>query len=217
MKKNVLMATVAVAAVALLLGVTEARASCGSCSSGGTTNNNNNNNTNNNTTNNNNTNTNNNNSSASAAASASSTSGGGDGGSSNVSVGGDEAAASGAAPVYLTTSNDTCMGSSGIGGQGMTFGFSLGTTWTDSNCIMLKNARELKVQGHEKAAKARLCMDEDNAMAFELAGEPCPRALQTSQAALEKVREHNATYAAAPVGAQTAQRAAPSAVGPGQE
>jgi hypothetical protein len=60
-------------------------------------------------------------------------------------------------------------------------------------------------------------MDEDNAMAFELAGEPCPRALQTSQAALEKVREHNATYAAAPVGAQTAQRAAPSAVGPGQE
>jgi hypothetical protein len=37
------------------------------------------------------------------------------------------------------------------------------------------------------------------------------------QAALEKVREHYATYAAAPVGAQTAQRAAPSAVGPGQE
>lgn len=216
MKKNVLMATVAVAAVALLLGVTEASASCGSCSSGGTTNNN----TNTNTNNNNNTNTNNNNSSAAASASASSnsSSSGGDGGSSNVSVGGDEAAASGAAPVYLTTSNDTCMGSSGIGGQGMTFGFSLGTTWTDSNCIMLKNARELKVQGHEKAAKARLCMDEDNAMAFELAGEPCPRALQTSQAAQAKMREYDAAYAAAsktgaPATTQTAERPATGAIG----
>lgn len=102
-------------------------------------------------------------------------------GNSSVSIGGDEAAASSAAPVFLTTSNDTCMGSSGIGGQGMNFGFSIGTTWTDSNCIMLKNARELKVQGHEKAAKARLCMDADNAKAFELAGEPCPQSLKTAQ------------------------------------
>ena len=178
-------------------------------------NNNNNYNKNTNTNNNNNTNNNQNNSNASANANANSNSSanssGGDGGSSSVSVGGDEAAASGAAPVYLTSSNDTCMGSSGIGGQGMSFGFSLGTTWTDSNCIMLKNARELKVQGHEKAAKARLCMDEDNALAFELAGDPCPRALQTSHAAIAKIREYDASYRTAsagesPAAKQTAQR-----------
>ncbi|MPY75162.1 MAG: hypothetical protein GEU87_12965 [Alphaproteobacteria bacterium] len=173
-------------------------------------------NTNNNTNNNNNINQ--NNSNASANANATSNSSGGDGGSSSVNVSGDEAAASGAAPVYLTSSNDTCMGSSGIGAQGMSFGVSLGTTWTDSNCIMLKNARELKVQGHEKAAKARLCMDEDNAMAFELAGEPCPRALATSQAAVAKMREHQADYMAASASeTQTAQRRATATEDQSQE
>jgi hypothetical protein len=168
-------------------------------------------NTNNNTNTNTNTNTNNNDSNASSNSSGNSTS---------VSVGGDEAAASGAAPVYLTSSNDTCMGSSGVGGQGMSFGFSLGTTWTDSNCIMLKNARELQNQGHEKAAKARLCMDDDNAMAFELAGEPCPRALESSQAAVAKVREWNPGYMTAstagakPGQTQTAARRIVPATGP---
>ena len=178
-------------------------------------------NTNNNANNNTNNNTNNNNSQASSNASANSnansSSSGGSGGSSTVNVGGDAAAASGAAPVYLTSSNDTCMGSTGIGGQGMSFGFSIGTTWTDSNCIMLKNARELKMQGHEKAAKARLCMDSDNAMAFELAGEPCPRALKSSQAAVAQIREYNPSYLTAaattsPASTQTAElRAVPAA------
>ena len=78
----------------------------------------------------------------------------------------------------------------------MQFGFSIGSTWTDSNCIMLKNSRELKMQGHNKAAKARLCMDSDNAMAFELAGEPCPRALKSTQAAIATLGEWKADYAA---------------------
>jgi len=125
---------------------------------------------------------------ASANAEANADSSGGDGGSASVSAEHDEAPAAGAAAVYITTSDDTCMGSSGAGGQGNVFGFSIGSTWTDSNCIMLKNARELKAQGHPKAAKARLCMDEDNAMAFELAGEPCPRQLASTQAALAKIR-----------------------------
>lgn len=170
------------------------------------TNTNKNKNTNNNTNNNTNKNknTNNNNSSAN------SNSSGGDGGSSNVTVNGDDAAASGAAPVYLTTSNDTCMGSSGVGGQGMSFGFSVGTTWTDSNCILLKNSRELRAQGFSNAAKARLCMDDDNAMAFELAGNPCPQALSSAQTARAKVGEWNAQYASAgtvtPAATQTAER-----------
>ena len=121
---------------------------------------------------------------------------GGGGGNSNVNVEGDDVAASSAAPIALTTSNDTCMGSTGLGVQGMQFGFSIGSTWTDSNCIMLKNSRELKMQGHNKAAKARLCMDSDNAMAFELAGEPCPRALKSTQAAIATLGEWKADYAA---------------------
>lgn len=172
-------------------------------------------NTNNNTNNNNNsnTNTNNNNSQASAQASSSananSSSSGGSGGSSTVNVSGNEAAASGAAPVYLTSSNDTCMGSTGIGGQGMSFGFSIGTTWTDSNCIMLKNSRELRAQGHDKAAKARLCMDSDNALAFQLAGDPCPQALKTAQEAVAQVRAYDAKYktAAAKTSPATTQTA----------
>jgi hypothetical protein len=122
---------------------------------------------------------------------------GDEGASDSVAAKGDEAAASGAAGVYVTTSDDTCMGSSGVGGQGDAFGFSIGSTWTDSNCIMLKNARELQAQGHHKAARARLCMDEDNAMAFELTGQPCPRQLASTQAVLAKLRAIDPDYVAA--------------------
>ena len=126
----------------------------------------------------------------------SSADGGSGGGSSSASVEGDDAPASSAAPTYITTTDDTCMGSSSVGGQADAFGFSVASSWTDSNCIMLKNARELKAQGHEKAAKARLCMNEDNAMAFELAGEPCPRLLPSTQAALAKIRAADSAYLA---------------------
>lgn len=136
---------------------------------------------------------------------------GGGGGNSNVNVEGDDVAASSAAPVALTTSNDTCMGSTGLGVQGMQFGFSVGSTWTDSNCIMLKNSRELKMQGHDKAAKARLCMDDDNAMAFELAGEPCPRALKSTQNAIATLGEWKADYAATTAAQTAALPGAPKA------
>ena len=116
------------------------------------------------------------------------------GGSSTVRVESDEDPASSAAGVFLATSDDTCMGSSGAGGQGMGFGFSIGSAWTDPNCIMVKNARELKAHGHDRAARARLCMDDDNAMAFELAGEPCPRELKSTQNAIAKLMELNPNY-----------------------
>lgn len=74
----------------------------------------------------------------------------------------------------LTSSNDTCMGSTSVGGQGVGFGLSVGTTWTDKNCILLKNSREMWNQQHPKAAFARLCMDDANREAFETAGDPCP-------------------------------------------
>lgn len=119
------------------------------------------------------------------------------GGDSTVAARGNNDAAAGAAPVLLGSADDTCMGSSAGGGQGTGFGFSLGSTWTDENCKMLKNARELKSHGHHAAAKARLCMDNDNALAFELAGEPCPRALPSAQAAIETIRDQNPSYRAA--------------------
>lgn len=116
------------------------------------------------------------------------------GGSSTVTAEGDDDVVAGAAPVFLGSADDTCMGSSAAGGQGAAFGFSLGSTWTDENCKMLKNARELKSHGHHAAAKARLCMDNNNALAFELAGEPCPRALPSAQAALWTIRQQNPSY-----------------------
>ena len=116
------------------------------------------------------------------------------GGSASASVDSDDDATSSAAPIFLSTGDDTCMGSSGIGVQGMEFGFSVGSSWTDENCVMLKNARELKNQGHHKAAKARLCMNDENALAFEMAGEPCPRALPSTQAAIAQLRDWNPDY-----------------------
>jgi hypothetical protein len=153
---------------------------------------------------------------ASAAAAANVAGGSSGGGSASVDVDGDEDATSSAAPVFLSTGDDTCMGSSGVGVQGMEFGFSVGSSWTDENCVMLKNARELKNQGHDKAARARLCMNDENALAFELAGEPCPRALPSTQAALARIREWNPDYqAAAEPGIQVASTGAvmPAAAG----
>lgn len=74
----------------------------------------------------------------------------------------------------LISSNDTCMGSSSLGGSAVSFGFSVGTTWTDNNCLMLKNAREIWNMGFKGAALARMCMDDLNKEAFEATGINCP-------------------------------------------
>lgn len=74
----------------------------------------------------------------------------------------------------LTSSNDTCMGSTSVGASAVSFGFSVGSSWTDSNCLMLKNAREIWNMGFKGAALARLCMDKLNREAFEATGVHCP-------------------------------------------
>jgi hypothetical protein len=74
----------------------------------------------------------------------------------------------------IVSSNDTCMGSTSIGGSAVSFGFSAGTTWTDANCVMLKNSREMWNMGFKGAALARLCMDDLNKEAFEATGIRCP-------------------------------------------
>lgn len=87
----------------------------------------------------------------------------------------------------LTSSNDTCMGSTSGGVQGVSIGISLATTWTDENCVMLKNSRELWNMGYRDAAQARMCMDSKNREAFELAGYQCPQ----SQKKESKVSEND--------------------------
>lgn len=74
----------------------------------------------------------------------------------------------------LTSSNDTCMGSTSGGVAVAGFGFSLGSTWSDKNCLMLKNSREMWNMGFKAAAMARMCMDDLNKEALELTGFVCP-------------------------------------------
>ena len=83
-----------------------------------------------------------------------------------------------AAPTIAT--EDTCMGSSSIGAQGMTFGLSFGTTWHDDNCRRLKNSRELMAMGFDRAAIALLCVDDDVREAMNAGGTPCPAAPQAA-------------------------------------
>jgi hypothetical protein len=74
----------------------------------------------------------------------------------------------------MVSSNDTCMGSSSAGISTVSIGISVGTTWKDENCVMLKNSRELWNMGMRNAAVARMCMDENNAVALEVTGVTCP-------------------------------------------
>jgi len=70
----------------------------------------------------------------------------------------------------LTSSNDTCMGSSGVGASGASFSFSVGTTWKDANCKMLKDSEVLWNMGNHGAAIALLCSDDDNRYAISVSG-----------------------------------------------
>lgn len=83
----------------------------------------------------------------------------------------------------LTSSNDTCMGSSSGGAAGPGFGLSIGTTWTDNNCKMLKNSRELWNMGMKAAALALMCNDSDNRAALEVTGYVCPGSKSKEQTA----------------------------------
>lgn len=74
----------------------------------------------------------------------------------------------------LVSSNDTCMGSSSGSVNAPGIGIGLGTTWTDGNCKMLKNAREMWNMGMRAAALALMCKDPDNREALEVTGFECP-------------------------------------------
>lgn len=75
----------------------------------------------------------------------------------------------------LTSSNDTCMGSSSGSINAPGIGLSLGSTWVDENCKLLKNSRELWNMGMKAASLALMCNDVANRTALELTGFECPQ------------------------------------------
>lgn len=93
----------------------------------------------------------------------------------------------------LTASNDTCMGSLSGSINVAGFGGSLGSTYKDANCVLLKNARELWNMGMRGAALARMCMDGDNKEAMELTGYECPQTTRERQQAATKAEQTPAT------------------------
>ena len=81
----------------------------------------------------------------------------------------------------LATSNDTCMGSSSGSVNGPGFGLSIGGTWSDTNCKLLKNSRELWNMGMKAAAMALMCTDAANRDALEITGFECPQTLKNAK------------------------------------
>lgn len=74
----------------------------------------------------------------------------------------------------LTSSPETCMGSSSGGVQGASFGVSIASTWESVKCDRRMFARALDTMGKRTAAIALLCLDADVKKAMEAAGESCP-------------------------------------------
>lgn len=73
----------------------------------------------------------------------------------------------------LTSGADTCMGSSSGGVQAPWFGLSIGSTWTDSNCMRLKNAKMMDGLGMRDVAVQMMCQDPDIAAAMKAVGRSC--------------------------------------------
>lgn len=81
----------------------------------------------------------------------------------------------------LTTSNDTCMGSTSASANGAGFGFSVGSTWTDDHCKRLKMSRELWNKGMKAASLAMDCMDAGAREALEITGTKCPQSMTVEE------------------------------------
>lgn len=85
----------------------------------------------------------------------------------------------------LTAGDDTCMGSTSAGVQGVSFGASLGSTWRDEDCIRRKDARTLYALGYGEAGVNRLCQSKDIALAMEQAGTPCPQVVEKEESTIK--------------------------------
>ena len=81
----------------------------------------------------------------------------------------------------LTTSNDTCMGSTSGSANGPGFGIGFGTTWTDEHCKDLKTSRELWNKGMKAASLAVDCMNPRAKAALEMTGTKCPQSMTVEE------------------------------------
>ena len=112
----------------------------------------------------------------------------------------------------LTTSNDTCMGSTSASANSAGIGLSFGTTWTDEHCKRLKMSRELWNKGMKAASLAMDCMDPQAQAALEMTGSKCPQSMTVE----ERVSAFGpqASGSGAPVAARPAAAVAPVAAAP---
>jgi hypothetical protein len=90
----------------------------------------------------------------------------------------------------LVAADDTCMGSSSVGAQGVGFGLSVGSTWHDDDCVRRKDARELHNMGYKPAALALMCQNAAVRKAMAAAGTSCP----TDAADAEPVASESARW-----------------------
>ncbi|WP_232538225.1 hypothetical protein [Comamonas testosteroni] len=104
----------------------------------------------------------------------------------------------------LTTSNDTCMGSSSGSANGPGFGVRFGTTWTDEHCKRLKMSRELWNKGMKAASLAMDCMDPDARAALEITGSKCPQSMTVEERRNNYGPDASAQGSPAPSSAQAA-------------
>lgn len=91
------------------------------------------------------------------------------------------AASTAYAPAIYPTA--PCMGSSAIGGQGMSFGFSVGTAWKDEDCNFREDIRTVAVVlGDVQTAEEMECGKAAYREARARMARPCREVMATSQA-----------------------------------
>src|SRR5210317_1950433 len=85
----------------------------------------------------------------------------------------------------FSTGNNSDLCTIGIAGavQTQILGISAGTTFTEDNCIRLKNAKTLYDMGMKVAAVSVMCQDKKVFDAMMMAGTPCPYEGQIGEAA----------------------------------
>jgi hypothetical protein len=81
------------------------------------------------------------------------------------------------APGLAAAGIETCLGSAAGGISVMGGGATFGSTKVDEGCTIRLLARQLYAFGFQKAAMALMCEDQHVAVAMEVTGSPCPRAL----------------------------------------
>ena len=76
----------------------------------------------------------------------------------------------------FSSGNNSDLCTIGVAGavQTQILGISAGTTFTEENCIRLKNAKTLYDMGMKVAAVSTMCQDEKVFDAMMMAGTPCP-------------------------------------------